>query len=219
MTVNGTEYLSECALEDMEPFTLEEFGTGRQHASFKTFFRYFVPAVVAKNKFKSRLLAPMSSDSHMCTVSDEACTLLLLENCYDRWVDVHKNKMEGSTSIDLSVAGKSQKRKRRWESDVSPKYTNGGIRYSDDRRMSHKGWKDEGIRRFNVLCHRVSKDRKDYPAVLTDLVRTWKEDTLNQSKRVPNDNNLTHTEAYHELWADDPEPADDHQEQIVDTAV
>jgi hypothetical protein len=79
----------------MEPFTLEEFGTGRQHASFKTFFRYFVPAVVAKNKFKYRLLAPMSSESHICTVSDEACTLLLLENCYDRWVDVHKNKMEG----------------------------------------------------------------------------------------------------------------------------
>jgi hypothetical protein len=74
MTVNGAEYLSNCARDVEEPFTLEEFGTGREHESFKTFFRYFVPAVVAKNKFKSRLLAPMSSDSHMCcTISDEAC--------------------------------------------------------------------------------------------------------------------------------------------------
>jgi hypothetical protein len=88
--------------------------------SFEIFFKYFVPAIVAKNKFKSRLFAPMQGDNHMCTVSDEACTLLLLENNYDRWKDVHRNKQETSTTDDLPTGIGDAKRKRKWESDVSP---------------------------------------------------------------------------------------------------
>jgi hypothetical protein len=85
--------------------------------------------------------------------------------------------------------------------------------------MSHKGWKDAGIRRFNVLCQHVSKDRKDNPTVLTVLVRIWKEIMLNQSKKVPNMDDLTGTEAYHELWADEPESAAGDLEQVGATSI
>jgi hypothetical protein len=153
----------------------------------------------------------------MCSISNEVCILLLLENSYDCWVDVHKNKMEGATIIDCSVEGRDEKRKCRWESDVSPKYTNGGIVYSNDCKMSHKGWKDAGIWHFNVLCHHVS-NRVDHTTVLTDLVRLWKEG-MHQAKKVPIEDDLTGTEGYHELWDDEPEPAAVDMEEMVATSV
>ena len=116
----------------------------------------------------------MRKDSDLCTVSDEACTMLILENNYDRWIDVHKNKTEGSTAIETAVALRADKRKHKWESDVAPRYTEGGLVYSVDRVMTQKGWKDKGIRRFNDLCHQVAKDRRDNPNVLTKMVREWK---------------------------------------------
>jgi hypothetical protein len=215
---NGSEYLSDCKHKDNTPFTLQEFCIGRDHESFNTFFRYFVPAIVAKNKFKSRLFSPMSGDSHLCSISDEACTLLLLENSYDRWMDVHKNKIEGSTAVDRSVEGRDEKRKRKWESDVSPKYTEGGIVYSDNRLMSHKGWKDAGIRRFNSLCQHVRKDRAEYPNLLTELVSMWKED-MHHSKKKPIEAEAFSTEAYHELWDDEPRGTAVETEQVEDTAI
>jgi hypothetical protein len=83
----------------------------------------------------------------MCTVSDEACVLLLLENNYDCWTDVHK-KLDGGIhnhGLDPALTHHDNKRKHKWESNVSPKYTNGGIIYTDNRKNSHKGWKVEGI--------------------------------------------------------------------------
>jgi hypothetical protein len=118
----------------------------------------------------------MMGDGHMCSSSDEAFTLLLLENSYEHWVAVHKNKIEGATIVDRAVEGRDEKHKEKWESDVSPKYTNGGIIYSEDWKMTHnKDWKDAGIWHFNVLCHRVNRDHVAYPHVLTELVCTWKE--------------------------------------------
>ena len=178
---------------------MEEFCEGREHDSFEIFFKNFVPAVVAKNKFKLRLFAPNSDDKHMCTVSDEACTLLLLENNFDRWIDVHKNKTEGSTLLDPATTNKDEKRKRKWESDVSPKYTEGGICYSDARKLTHRGWKEEGIQRFNTLCVMVKQDRTAYPDVLPALIRTWKA-KMHRTTPAVTQEVTTSTEAYHELW-------------------
>jgi hypothetical protein len=130
--------------------------------------------------------------------------LLLLENNYDRWIDVHKNKNNGSIAFDNITANKDEKRKRKWESDVSPKYTEGGISYSDSRRLTHRGWKEEGIRRFNTLCVMVKEDRSANPNVLIELIRNWKEN-LHRSTTPVTAEICTGTEAYHELW-DDPPP-------------
>ncbi len=141
----------------------------------------------------------MRKDSDLCIVSDEACTMLILENNYDRWIDVHKNKTDGSTAIETAVALRADKRKRKWESDVAPRYTEGGLVYLDDRVMTQKGWKDEGIRRFNDLCHQVAKDRRDNPNVLTEMVREWKASMHRTTTQQP-EAIATGTEAYHELW-------------------
>ncbi len=72
---------------------------------------YFVPAIVANNKFKTYLFAPMHDDIHMCTVSNKTCALLLLENNYDCWIDVYKNKTAGTTTLDAAVSRGIDKRK------------------------------------------------------------------------------------------------------------
>ena len=179
------------------------FAAGRTHASFEAFYKNFVPSVVGKNKFKARMESPVNIDSTMCTVSDEACVLLLLENNYDRWTDVHKNKMEGSTILDPALAHSDDKRKRKWESNVSPKYTNGGIIYTDNRTNSHKGWKDAGIQRFNNLCVFVREDRRSNPDVVPALVQKWNT-SRRKSKQTEAVLDMPGTEAYHELWDDAP---------------
>ena len=197
-----TEYLTECNIRDVEPFAINRFCMGRMDDSFKVLFKYFVPTIVAKNKFKARLFTQVKTDSNMCTISDEACTLLLLENNYDRWKDVHKNKMEGSTTLDPAVARQDEKRKRKWESDVSPKYTDGGIVYSDNRKMSHKGWKETGIRRFNDLCVLVKQDCAEHANVMTEMVRLWKEG-MHRTTKTKSDDINTGIAAFHELWVEE----------------
>ena len=182
---------------------MEDFCTGRTHDSFVHFYKYFVPSVVGKNKFKAQMHAPVNHDSTMCTVSDEACALLLLENNYDRWTDIHKNKLEGSTIAYPALAHPDDKRKRKWESNVSPKYTDGGIIYTDNRKNSHKGWRDDGIQRFNVLCRCVHADRISHPQVVPDLVQKWKASNRASRQPVPVVE-VAGTEAYHELWDDEP---------------
>ena len=168
---------------------MNDFCAGRAHDSFEIFFKNFVPAIVAKNKFKTGLFAPMHNNVHMRTVSDEACLLLLLENNYDRWIDVYKNKLAGTTTMDTGLTEGIRKRKRKWESDVTPKYTEGGIAYSTNRKMTHKGWKEEGILRYNALCFMVKSDRLANPTVLVEMVQTWKE----EMHRTP----TVQTERYH----------------------
>jgi hypothetical protein len=93
----------------------------------------------------------------MCSVSNEVCTLLLLEKSFDRCIDIHKNKTDAATIINSAVVANGEvKRKCKWESDMSPKYTDSGIIYIDEYKMTHKGWKDKGIHCFNALSHQVT---------------------------------------------------------------
>jgi hypothetical protein len=201
----STEYLAYCYVKVEEPYTIDKFCGGRRHPSFETFFKYLLPAIAGKNKIKNRIATPVVADNQICTVSDEAFAMLVLENNYDRWVDVQKNKREGSTGVDPSLALKSDKRKRKWESNVSPKYTEGGIVYSQKGKATQKGWKDEGIQRFNVLCQQVNADRNAYPDVVPKMIQAWKAVDSAPKTKVTDDI-VPETAAYHELWDDETEP-------------
>ena len=60
--------------------------------------------------------------------------------------------------MDTGVTKGISKQKRKWELDISPKYTEGGIAYLTNRKMTHKGRKEEGIRRYNALSFMVKND-------------------------------------------------------------
>ena len=98
-----------------------------------------------------------TKENDLCTPSDEALTLLLLENSYDRWIDIYK-KAEGK------VSKRRLNKNRQWHSDVRTRYTDGGIMYQSNhdtnKRSNSKGWTDDGIDRFNELCSKVSCGRR-----------------------------------------------------------
>jgi hypothetical protein len=81
----------------------------------------FAPCVVGKTTYKNRLRAA-KQDAELFTTSDEAFLLLVLENAYDRWVDIFQRKLKEGMQ-------KGGGREWRWESDVNTKYTEGGIRF------------------------------------------------------------------------------------------
>jgi hypothetical protein len=70
--------------------------------------------------------------------------------------------------------------------------------------MTHKGWNKKGICRFNALCVLVQRDQTANPAVLVDLVRTWKEGMHRSNKQDDNEEVQLGIAAYHELWDDEP---------------
>jgi hypothetical protein len=62
----------------------------------------------------------------LCTASDEAFTLLLLENSYARWENIY----DTNGGIPTQRRGDT---KRTFDSDIEAKYTRGGIKLSKDK--------------------------------------------------------------------------------------
>jgi hypothetical protein len=111
---------------------MDELLLGRNDASILVLFQTFLlPCAIGRKKFKMKLSEQLKRDAdNICTVSDEAFALLLLENQYDCWTYIFEQRKQRATEITI----RSDKQKWRWELDVSPKYTNGGILYKDKRK-------------------------------------------------------------------------------------
>ena len=142
--------------QDISVPTIVDLCNGRiNEEQHKQVYLRFIPCITGKSAFSNRLLTA-TKESDLCTRSDEALTLLLLENSYDRWIDIYK-KAEGQ------VSKRRLNKNRQWHSDVRTKYTDGGIMYRSNhdtnKRSNSKGWTDDGIDRFNELCSKVSCDR------------------------------------------------------------
>jgi hypothetical protein len=190
---------------------MEQLLEGRQNENVMKLFKFFIPCVVGKKKFKATMSGQIKRDVEICTVSDEAFALLLLENQYDRWTDIFTINQK----MTMEVLGSSERRKRKWESDVSPKYTEGGINYSDNRKMSQKGWKESGIVRFNALCALVKEDRTQQPDVILKPLLAWWNERYKSTRTKPDEpvDIVAGTSAYHELWNLN-EPEEIHQSEL-----
>jgi len=104
---------------------------------YTSFFDKFVKHVVGVARFKSE--STEHYVSAFVKISDEAFALLVLENCEDRWKDMHER---GVT-----------------RSQVPCKFTDGGVSVRNGRCRTHRGWSQNGLRRFKVLFGEVKKDR------------------------------------------------------------
>jgi hypothetical protein len=119
----------------------------------KVFFDNFLPCVIKKSMFEHQV-AVATNDRTLCTVSDEAFALLLLENSFDRWQDIYRLRKG-------EVTPKRGQKRREFESDVPTRYTKGGIVYDKTvKNNDPKGWSAEGIKRYNKLYAKVKEDRK-----------------------------------------------------------
>jgi hypothetical protein len=152
-------------------FSLKAFLEGRKNQeAYTVLFEHFVPCVTKKTVWDIRLAqAEINRGSSrlksLCSVSDGAFALLLLENSFERWLDLFSNHT-GPVMQQRGV------RQREFQSDVPTVYTRGGIKY-DKTSVTQlvKGWSAEGIVRFNTLFDVVKKDRRENP----DFERHWLE--------------------------------------------
>lgn len=147
-------------------FSMADFLRGRENLeAYSTFFDLFLPCATKKTTWLHRIAVattggvPIASKA-LCTVSDEAFALLLLENSYERWLDIHRQS-KGAAPVHRQRLNMV----RVFESNVPPLYTSGGIKYSNDVAVDRKkGWSAAGMSRFNTLFDQVRKDRKQHRA-------------------------------------------------------
>jgi hypothetical protein len=94
-------------------------------------------------------LTSSSPERLVCSVSDEAFALLLLENSFERWFDLFSNH-KGPIMQQRGV------RQREFQSNVPTMYTRRGIKYENTKQnQSEKGWSANRIERFNALFDQV----------------------------------------------------------------
>jgi hypothetical protein len=130
----------------------------RNYAAYYVFYTKFVRAIVGKRPFRQRL-GSMAVGDEIATVSDEALTLLGIENSYEMWNDVY-TKSEG----EIRSVHNDETVPEHWKSSILPKYTR--TSKSDPANQwntKDKRWSNEGILRFNNLRKLVIKDRADHP--------------------------------------------------------
>jgi len=138
---------------------------------YKIFLRCFVKQVVGVFEWNDKIRNSSISHDKIFTPSDEAFALLLIENSEKRWLDIFKkNNYQVPTPRKQSIDGKQKV----VISDVKPRYTEGGIKYSNQEESKSKGWSKEGIIRFNTLHQKVKDDRKKHP----DFNKSFREEEL-----------------------------------------
>ena len=156
---------------------MDDFLKGRQSVdTYTLFFDTFMPCVTKKSSWITQIAkAGIKKDAKgvvcLCTVSDEAFALLLMENSFDRWLDLYR---QGFGNAKQQQHRRSKD--RGFHSNVSPLYTSGGIKYeSTEGAQSFKGWSDEGRLRFNALFDYVKQDRQANPSFETNWLESRRE--------------------------------------------
>jgi hypothetical protein len=166
----------------------------RNYAAYFVFYTQFMRATVGKRPFRQRLRS-MAVGDEIATVSDEALTLLGIENSYEMWNDVYK-----ISDGEIRSVRNDEKVPEHWKSEILPKYTRtSNSDPANQRNTEDKRWSSEGILRFNVLCQLVIKDRVDHP----DFKITWLNQVREQIKQGNLDTDVDDVEDPTQVNADD----------------
>jgi len=137
--------------------------------AFEVLLDRFVAPIVGMREFKKRV-ASFESHEKLFTACDEAFIYLVLENNYDRWMDMFERTRQATDNGER--LGKNP-----WEvtSLVKTKYTEGGQMLPDEERRTgrgdwqqSKGWSDAGIERYNELFRAVKSNRRKYKKTMAD---------------------------------------------------
>ena len=143
---------------------------------YKVFFDRFAPIVERKLGWGNKM-AKAEADKDMLSISSEAFGLLLVENMWDRWIDIYQLTNGGVAKGRRTASMKGI------NSKVLPLYTCGGVHVNrdekdDDVNAGHgvsctmKGWNALGIKRFNELYDVVAYDWKAYPGFFKEWIKS-----------------------------------------------
>ena len=133
----------------------------KNEESYSFYFDWFVP-ILEKNNLQKELKDVILDEDLVC-ISSEAYGLLMLENHWNRWLDIFK-KSKGQVCL------KGGYKMNQVKSKIQPKYARGGLCNGRERGIGiGKGWSVKGIYCFNLLFQFVKKDRIKHP----DFIKNW----------------------------------------------
>jgi hypothetical protein len=143
-------------------YTLNDFlEMRRNNAAYTVFYSTFLPVVVGRLLLK-KLVADKDTVEEVATISDEALTLLGLENYGAYWEDIF-TRCKG----DVRPYAKGQEMPEEHKSTVPTRYTvSSNPDANSDKEGSNKVWSGDGIQRFNLLRQGVIHDRAAHPEFL-----------------------------------------------------
>jgi hypothetical protein len=143
-------------------YTLNDFLEMRRNTeAYTVFYSTFLPVVVGRSLLK-KLVADKDTVEEVATISDEALTLLGLENYGDRWDDIF-TRCEG----DVRPYAKGQDIPEEHKSTVPTKYTKvSNPDANSEKEGTNKAWTRDGILRFNQLRKGIIQDRAAHPQFL-----------------------------------------------------
>ena len=127
-------------------------GRSRPEA-YTVFLDRFVSLVVHKHKFRAAVRQASGSEE-VCTASNEAIGLLLLENSWEPWMDIVTRTKHKQTYKKQRVGSDWQCKKPTMYTGRNPSKEERNIRQGD------RGWTRSGVQRFNDLLAQVQADRQ-----------------------------------------------------------
>ncbi len=190
----------EVAEMPVTPETLQSRFSADEYPVYKDFVAFFVSGVVGirhydKNKTRDKYSAYV-------TVSDEAFTILSLENNWERWSAMARDDSWKESDVPSKWTTSREKKVKRDEY---------GNRIDDDdspESTRYRGWSFQGIARYNQLfdeikAKRLTKSFKDFEEyLLSEFRKDEEEEGQRKGKRQKVDTRRPLPEAHHELWDD-----------------
>ena len=172
---------------------------------YKDFCSFFVSGVVGIRHFdRSKCHLEISK---YVSVSDEAFTVLTLENNWARWTSMAENDDWKESDIPSEWTTSKDRRKlhnKRDEMD-SDSLDSG----DNPQARRYRGWTAKGIQRYNQIFHEVKAERLKliYREFEEYCIQEFKEEAeaqgKNQNKRKTREPDKPLPVACHELWDED----------------
>ena len=143
----------------------------------------WLPCVVGKVEWKkSRCIKPMSE---IATVSDEAFTLLVLENIWDVWTNVPMDEWNKTKELSRRRSiGRIEEQTESENGSVAATVIRAG-KFTKDYVVGgrYRGWSIAGIKRYNDLLAIVKTNRDEYKEYDEDYMERAQEKYGSKKRR------------------------------------
>ena len=186
------------------PNTLVDRYTEANYPVYKDFVSFFVSGVVGVRKF-DRNKCHIRYNKYV-TISDEAFTVLTLENNWKRWCSMAEADDWKDSDEPSKWTTSKEKRKARG-SDTMDGYSSDENDTPQAKR--YRGWSAQGIARYNQLFEEIKKEREkpqfeDFETYcMEEFVEEAGESGKHGGKRKRTEEDKALPSARHELWDDD----------------
>jgi hypothetical protein len=199
----------------VNPSTLKSRYEKDHYPVYKDFLTFFVSGVVGLRHFDRNKC--LQYFGNYITVSDEAFTVLTLENNWERWSDMAESDEWRESSVPSKWTTSTEKR----ASNQQPDKVSSDTSVVTPQARRFRGWTAQGINRYNQLFMEIKMERakKTYRLIEEYCLGEYQSDAEangnNSHKRKKVDADKALPIAIHELWDEKKSPEEESDEGIV----